>query len=88
MLRKEEMWVSLVKAVAPLLRHSTSYSRCMTLPLEFEDNVQGVNDALNKISVWLTAGSNDGGAYGNVTEDGQQDVDEEVGIATTLKEDT
>ena len=25
---------------------------------------------------------------GNVTEDGQQDVDEEVGIAATLKEDT
>lgn len=25
---------------------------------------------------------------GNVTQDGQQDVDEEVGIATALKEDT
>ena len=27
-------------------------------------------------------------AYRNVTEDGQQDVDEEVGIATALKEHT
>lgn len=26
--------------------------------------------------------------YGNVTQDGQQDVDEEVGIATALEEDT
>jgi hypothetical protein len=26
--------------------------------------------------------------YGNVTEDGQQDVDEEVGIASTLEEHT
>ena len=26
--------------------------------------------------------------YGNVTEDGQQDVDEEVGVAATLEEDT
>jgi hypothetical protein len=25
---------------------------------------------------------------GNVTEDGQQDVDEEISTATTLKEDT
>jgi hypothetical protein len=28
------------------------------------------------------------GTHRNVTEDGQQDVDEEVGIATTLEEDT
>jgi hypothetical protein len=26
--------------------------------------------------------------YGNVAENGQQDVDEEVGVAATLKEDT
>jgi hypothetical protein len=29
-----------------------------------------------------------GETYGNVTEDGQQDVDEEVGIASALKEHT
>ena len=28
------------------------------------------------------------GTYRNVTQDGQQDVDEEVGIASTLEEDT
>jgi len=39
------------------------------LPLEFENNVQSVDDT------------------GNITKDSQQDVDEEVGIATTLKED-
>lgn len=27
-------------------------------------------------------------AYGNVTEDGQQDVDEEICVAATLEEDT
>jgi hypothetical protein len=38
-----------------------------------------VNDELE---VW------GGVTYGNVTEDGQQDVDEEVGIASPLKEHT
>jgi hypothetical protein len=29
-----------------------------------------------------------GGTHGNVTQDGQQDVDEEISIAAALKEDT
>jgi hypothetical protein len=29
-----------------------------------------------------------GKTYGNVSENSQQDVDEEVGVAATLKEDT
>jgi hypothetical protein len=41
--------------------------------------VSGGNDEVSLQSVDDT---------GNVSEDGQQDVDEEVGIATALKEDT
>lgn len=29
-----------------------------------------------------------GVTYGNVTQDGEEDVDEEVGVAATLEEDT
>jgi hypothetical protein len=40
------------------------------------------------MSVTTSYVSRSGGTYGNVTQDGQQDVDEEVGVAAALEEDT
>jgi hypothetical protein len=62
-----------------------------TSRLVLEDNVQGVNDAGNVCrGIWLVAGP------GRVrwrrqrltTEDGQEQVDEEVGTAAALEEDS
>jgi hypothetical protein len=38
--------------------------------------------------VTMSHSSRRGETYGNVTQDGQQDVDEEIGIAAALEEDT
>jgi len=58
-------------------------------PLEFEYDVQSVDDTLGAfVSTWVRVVSYVSGTHRNVTEDGQQDVDEEVGVATALEEDT
>lgn len=36
----------------------------------------------------MWCGGGRGGTYGDVTQNGQQDVDEEVGVAAALEEDT
>jgi hypothetical protein len=46
------------------------------------DDSLGIDLVNDELEVW------GGVTYGNVTEDGQQDVDEEVGIASALKEHT
>lgn len=59
--------------------------------LKLEYDVQGVNDTLLTVSVhflWCDSGAGELRTYRNVTQDGQQDVDEEIRIATTLEEDT
>lgn len=58
-------------------------------PLEFEYDVQSVDDTLGAfVSTWVRVVSCVSGTHRDVTEDGQQDVDEEVGVATALEEDT
>lgn len=56
--------------------------------LKLENNVQGVDDTLIFVSSCFGHSRTIVEAYGNVTEDGQQDVDEEVGIASALEEHT
>jgi hypothetical protein len=61
---------------------------CAT-PLKFEYDVQSVDDTLYNLLVWTVwRGGCFGGTHGNVTQDGQQDVDEEISIAAALEEDT
>jgi hypothetical protein len=58
-------------------------------PLKLEYDVQSVDDTLCSLLVWTVwCGGCFGGTHGNVTQDGQQDVDEEISIAAALKEDT
>jgi hypothetical protein len=55
-------------------------------PLKLKYNVQGVDDTL--VAVRIHFDFRIDATYRNVTQNGQQDVDEEIGIASTLKEDT
>lgn len=62
---------------------------CMARPrLKLEYNVQGVDNTLREMLVDCKWQLVDSGTHRNVTKNGQQDVDEEVGIATALEEDT
>lgn len=57
-------------------------------PLKLKYNVQSVDDSLVFVSGVILQDAGGSGTYGNVTQDGQQDVDEEISIAAALEEDT
>jgi len=77
--------MGIVERQLPLCVHRSA--RCAR-PLKLEYDVQGVDDTLEDVSEMFAEWSDVVGTHRNVTQNGQQDVDEEISVAAALEEDT